>query len=221
MAISKGWKWEVLSKDDEYWNTPDFMIHYLNNRWKKAGFETFLDIGCGMGRHSIYMAEEGFNVYGIDYSKYVIDIVKEKAYLNGLDIKLSIGDISKLPYESESVDCMAAIGVLSNSDKNGISVILKEMHRVLKDGGETYFNIISKISDIESGNEELINGNSFYNITEEDFEWLFKDFSIISIKHINELYNSMDMSSYCVLLKKVNKNGSFSDDKLKDSVFLL
>ena len=43
MAISKGWKWEVLSKDDEYWNTPDFMIHYLDYRWKKLGFKDFLD----------------------------------------------------------------------------------------------------------------------------------------------------------------------------------
>ena len=220
MAISKGWKWEVLSKDDEYWNTPDFMMHYLSNRWKKARYENFLDIGCGLGRHSIYMAEQGFNVYGIDYSNYVIDIVKEKAYLKGLDIKLSVGDISSLPYESESVDCIAAIGVLSNSDKNGIATILKEMYRVLKEGGETYFNIISKISDMGS-NEELINGNAFYCITEDDFGWLFKDFSIISVKHIDELYNSMDMSSYCVLLKKVNKNNSFDDDKLKDSIFAI
>lgn len=221
MAISKGFKWEVLSKDDEYWNTPDFMMYYLNNRWKKANFETFLDIGCGLGRHSIFMAENGYSVYGIDYSRYVVDIVKEKAYLKGLDIKLTVGTVSALPYENDSIDCMIAIGVLSNNDKNGISTILKEMHRVLKVGGETYFNIISKISDIGNANEELINGNTFYNITEEDFEWLFKDFSIVSIKHIDDLYNSMDMSSYCVLLKKVDKNGSFNDEKLKDSVFLI
>ena len=220
MTISKAWKWEVLSKDDEYWNTPDFMMHFLNYRWRTAGFETFLDIGCGLGRHSLYMAANGFNVYGIDYSKYVIDTVKEKAYSRGLDIKLSIGDVASLPYESESVDCIAAIGVLSNNDKNGMSVILKEMHRVLKEGGETYFNIISKISDM-GNNEELINGNSFYQITEDDFEWLFKDFSIVSIKHVDELYNSMDGSSYCVLLKKVNKNNSFNDDKLKDNIFLM
>ena len=220
MAISKGWKWEVLSKDDEYWNTPDFMIHYLNNRWKKANFKTFLDIGCGLGRHSIYMAENGFKVYGIDYSNYVIDIVKEKAYNKGLDIKLSVGNIAKLPYEDESIDCIGAIGVLSNSDKNGISLILKEMHRVLKEGGETYFNIISKLSDM-GNNEELINGNSYYNINEEDFEWLFKDFRILSIKHIDELYNSMETSSYCVLLKKVNKNNSFEESKIKDNMFLI
>lgn len=221
MAISKGFKWEVLSADDEYWNTPDFMMYYLNNRWKKAGFDTFLDVGCGLGRHSVFMAENGFNVYAMDYSKYVVDLVKEKAYLKGLDIKATVGTVSALPYENDSIDCMVAIGVLSNSDKNGIATILKEMHRVLKEGGETYFNIISKISDIGNANEELINGNAFYNINEDDFEWLFKDFNIISVKHIDDLYNSMDMSSYCVLLQKVNKSGTFNDEKLKDSVFLI
>ena len=39
MTISKGFKWEVLAKDNEYWNTPDFMIHYLNYRWKNKGFK--------------------------------------------------------------------------------------------------------------------------------------------------------------------------------------
>lgn len=219
MTISKGWKWEVLEKDNEYWNTPDFMIHYLNYRWKKNNFNTFLDVGCGMGRHCLYMAQNGFNVYGIDSSKYVVDVVKEKAFLHGLDIKVSVGDISNLPYESNSIDCIAAIGVLSNNDKNGISSILKEMHRVLVDGGETYFTIISKVSDI-GNNEELVNGNIFYSINEDDFEWLFKDFNILSIKHVDELYNSMEMSGYCVLLKKVNKNSSFDDEKLKDSAYL-
>ena len=221
MNISKGWKWEVLSKDDEYWNTPDFMIHYLNYRWKKAGFDTFLDLGCGLGRHSIFMAEQGFSVYGFDSSKYVIDIVKEKAYERNLDIKLCVGDIAGIPYENESIDCMMAIGILSNNDKEGITRILREMYRVLKSGGETYFNIVSKASDFEN-NDELLNGNNFYNITENDFENLFKDFEIISIKHIEEVTDSfMGMPAYCVLLKKVDKKNSFNDDKLKDSIFLM
>lgn len=221
MTISKGWKWEILSKDDEYWNTPDFMIHYLNYRWKNAGFNTFLDLGCGLGRHSLFMAESGFAVYAFDSSRYVIDIVKEKAYQKNLDVKLCVGDISSIPYENESIDCMLAIGVLSNNDKEGITRILREMHRVLKPGGETYFNIISKVSDYDS-NEELLNGNNFYNITESDFEYLFKDFEIISIRHVEEITDSfMGMPSYCVLLKKVDKKNSFNDDKMKDSVFLI
>lgn len=221
MAISKGFKWEILSKDDEYWNTPDFMIHYLSYRWKNMGFSTFLDLGCGLGRHSIYMGENGFNVYAFDNSNYVVDIVKEKAFEKNLDIKLCVGDISNMPYESESIDCMAAFGVLSNSDKEGMVKILKEMHRVLKNGGETYFNIISKISDYES-NYELLNGNNFYNINESDFVHLFKDFEVISIKHIDDISDSfINMPSYCVLLKKINKSGSFNDTKIGDSAYLI
>ena len=220
MAISKGFKWEVLSKDDEYWNTPDFMIHYLSYRWKQAEFKSFLDIGCGLGRHAIYMAKNGFNVYAFDYSKYVIELVKEKAYKNDVDIKLCIANIADFPYENESIDCMGAIGVLSNSDKDGILRVLKEMHRVLKVGGEAYFNIISKFSDNDSEGE-LFNGNSFYQINENDFEWLFKDFEIVSIRLVDEIYNSNERPAYCVLLKKVNKNNSYDENNLNDNMFLI
>ncbi len=220
MTISKGWKWEVLSKDDEYWNSIDFMMPYLNYRWKKNGFNTFLDLGCGLGRHSLYMAENGYNVYAFDNSKYVIDVVKEKAFDKELNIICNLGDVSNLPYENESIDCMVAIGIMANNDKNGVATILKEMHRVLKDGGETYFNIISRVTDY-GYSDELLNGNTFYNINENDFEWLFKDFSIIDIKHVENISESNSMPSYCVLLKKIDISKSFDQDKLKDSAFLL
>lgn len=220
MSISKEWKWEVLSKDDEYWNSIDFMVPYLNYRWKKNGFKVFLDIGCGLGRHSIYMAENGYDVYALDNSKYVVDVVKEKAYSKELKVICNIGDVSDLPYDDESVDCMIAIGIMANNDKNGVASILKEMHRVLKDGGETYFNIVSKVTDYEFS-EELLNGNIFYNINESDFEWLFKDFTIIDIKHVENSIDNSSMPSYCVLLKKVNSSKSFKQDKLKESAFLL
>ncbi len=221
MVISKGWKWELLSKDDEYWNTPDFMIHYLSYRWKKAGFKTFLDLGCGLGRHSLFMAEQGFNVFAFDRSSYVVDVVKEKAFNEGLNVKVCVGNVNNIPYGNESIDCVLAMGVLSNSDKSGILEIIKEMYRVLKVNGEVYFNIISTVSDMDL-DDELYNGNVFYNVIESDFEWLFEDFEVISIKHVSEVFPSgNNMPCYCVLLKKVDKRGSFSDDKLKDNLYLM
>ena len=221
MAISKGWKWEVLSKDDEYWNTPDFMIHYLDYRWKKLEFKDFLDIGCGMGRHCIFMSEQGYNVKAFDYSKYVIDVVKDKVYEKNLNVNLTIGDMSSMPYENDSIDCMIAIDVLYNSDKEGIKRVLKEMHRVLRVGGETYFNIISDTSRLDS-NEELFNGNEFYYVTEKDFEWLFEDFNVVSVRNINEVNSDyLNTSAYCILLKKVHDDNTFNDDKLKESAYLI
>ena len=210
MNISKGWKWEVLSKDDEYWNTPDFMIHYLNYRWKKQNFRDFLDIGCGMGRHAIFMGENGFNVNAFDYSKYAVDIVKDKAYEKHLNMKLCIGDMSSMPFENESMDCMIAINVLYNSDKEGISRVLSEMNRVLRDNGEVYFNIMSDNNSLDS-NQELFN-----------FGALFKDFSVVSVRNVSEVGSDfLNTSSFCVLLKKVSDKGNFNDDKLKESAYLM
>lgn len=220
MSISKGWKWEVLSKDDEYWSSIDFMMPYLNYRWKKNGFKTFLDVGCGLGRHSLYMAENGFDVYAFDNSKYVVDVVKEKASSKDLKVICNMGDVRELPYENESIDCMAAIGIMANNDKNGIYLILKEMYRVLKDGGETYFNIISKVTDYDFS-EELLNGNTFYNIKEEDFKWLFSDFNVIDIRHVESVNDKTSMPEYCVLLKKVKSNKTFDQNKLKDRAFII
>ena len=221
MTISRGWKWEVLSKDDEYWNTPDFMIHYLSYRWKNQNFKDFLDIGCGMGRHAIFMGENGFNVNAFDYSKYAVDIVKDKAYEKHLNMKLCIGDMSSMPFESESMDCMIAINVLYNTDKEGISRVLSEMNRVLRDNGEVYFNIMSDNNSLDS-NQELFNGNRFYNFTDEDFEVLFKDFSVVSVRNISEVGSDfLNTSSFCVLLKKVHDKNNFTDDKLKESAYLM
>ena len=95
------------------------------------------------------------------------------------------------------------------------------MNRVLRVGGETYFNIISDNSNLDS-KEELFNGNEFYYVTEKDFEWLFEGFNVVNVRNISEINSDyLNTSSYCILLKKVNEDSSFDDDKLKESAYLM
>ena|SRR3989338_2951346 len=54
-----------------------------------------LDIGCGAGRHSLYLQGEGFDVTGIDKSTGAISVCKMRGLKN---IRLlSIDNIGKLP----------------------------------------------------------------------------------------------------------------------------
>jgi SAM-dependent methyltransferase len=44
-----------------------------------AGRKTIVDVGCGTGRHSLALAEAGFDVVGIDASADMIDVARERA----------------------------------------------------------------------------------------------------------------------------------------------
>ena len=35
MVESKAWKWEIVDKDDKYWNTPAREVFYLAENWKE------------------------------------------------------------------------------------------------------------------------------------------------------------------------------------------
>ena len=54
-----------------------------------------LDVPCGQGRHSHLLAEAGFNVDGLDYSKYLISLARRRGAGRGL--RYTRGDMRRLP----------------------------------------------------------------------------------------------------------------------------
>lgn len=219
--MRKKWKWENLSKDDLYWNTPDLMIHYLGYRWKKMGFENFLDLGCGLGRNALFMAVNGFKTYAIDKSNYVINVLHDKCSEKNIEVNATVGDVCNCLYEDESIDCLAAIGVLYSGDKKFVTRVMKEIHRLLVDGGEAYVTVISNNGEYQIDNGVYI-GDEFFSVCVEDFKWMFKDFEIVNIKYIEEVMgSSFNVPTYCVLLKKVNDHETISDGNIKDKLYLL
>jgi len=65
-----------------------------------------LDIGCGAGRHSLYLQRKGFDVLGIDISPLAIKVCK----LRGLKKAkvMSIDDIGK--FAADSFDTILMLG---------------------------------------------------------------------------------------------------------------
>ena len=89
MIKSKGWDWKIV-KDDIVcpWKIPSVESYYLLNRWENLNFKNFLDLGCGLGRHTVLFAKNGFNVSGFDISKE--GIRKTKEWLKNLDLKADL-----------------------------------------------------------------------------------------------------------------------------------
>src|ERR1700730_17648635 len=55
-----------------------------------------LDLGCGTGNSSIYMAERGWTVTGIDFARPAIERARRKAGARHLVIDLRRGDVTRL-----------------------------------------------------------------------------------------------------------------------------
>jgi len=76
-----------------------------------------LDLGCGIGRHVIYLDDMKLEAYGIDLSKTAVEKAKKWCeYLgkNHLKDRFEIGDITKIPYEDNYFDFIVSHGVLDS-----------------------------------------------------------------------------------------------------------
>ncbi len=221
MTKSKGWNWKIASDDiNSTWKVPSIESYYLLNRWSNLGFKDFLDLGCGIGRHTVLFAGNGFNTYDFDISKYGLDKIKEWLDSLNLSANLKEGDMLDLPYENDSFDCILCRNVISHQDTLGVKQIIKELYRVLKDNGEVYLTLGSKSTwGFKQTSWPLIDENTRLRMEEgpeykvphfyADYDLiktLFKDFKIEFINHIEDFYesNGKTYSSfhYHVLIKK-------------------
>ncbi len=55
-----------------------------------------LDLGCGTGRNSIYLAQQGWEVTGIDFVGHAIAEARRKACATGLSARFIEGDVTRL-----------------------------------------------------------------------------------------------------------------------------
>lgn len=90
-----------------------------------------LDIGCGNGRHLLAAKEMGYEVVGLDASKKLLEITKNKT---DLTMELVRGDVLRLPFKERCFDTVIYIAVIHHL-KIGRKESLREALRVLKPGG--------------------------------------------------------------------------------------
>ncbi|MCH5197308.1 MAG: class I SAM-dependent methyltransferase [Oscillospiraceae bacterium] len=221
MVESKGWKWEIVDDDESgIWKSPCVESYYLLDRWKQQNKMQFLDLGSGLGRHSIQFGKNGFSVHCFDISEEAILRTKEWAKNEGLSFKYAIGDMLKLPYADGSLDCILCRNVISHTDTNGVKQAVSEIYRVLCKGGECYLTLCSKATSEFSKKERpsvdentrlrMDDGPEYkvphfyadYGLIKE----LFAEFKIISIAHIEDFWEKGGETNssfhYHILVKK-------------------
>lgn len=75
-----------------------------------------LDLGCGTGTNSIYLARHGFTVVGVDFAEKAIMLAREKAKRAGVAIAFYVADVSRLDFLTEPFDLVFDIGCFHSVD---------------------------------------------------------------------------------------------------------
>lgn len=105
---------EIIERDDGYFDVSNGPKIYFSSYkdWplhQRRAMEVVkgrvLDIGCGAGRHSLYMQEKGFDVLGIDNSTLAIKICK----LRGLR-RAEVMSIEEVNFKPNSFDTIIMMG---------------------------------------------------------------------------------------------------------------
>ncbi|MCI8290805.1 MAG: class I SAM-dependent methyltransferase [Clostridia bacterium] len=207
MVESKGWNWKIVKDNQaDIWKNPSMESYYLVNRWKIQSKKSFLDLGCGLGRHSILFGKNEFSVNCFDISENAIDRTKEWAEKEGLEFSYEVGDMIKLPYKDEQFDCVYCRNVISHTDTEGVKKVIDELYRVMKHEGECYLTLSSKETwGFKQEDWPLIDENTRLRMEEgpeymvphfyvdyDLVQQLFKKFQIIKIQQVIDYYEEKE-----------------------------
>lgn len=130
-----------MSEDRQRWNRrylagresplhPTLCRFYTLSRRGKA-----LDIACGTGENSIFLATKGFEVHAFDVSDVAIRLARKKARRQGVRVKFKVCDAVKFSFGPDTYDLVLNFFFLERR-------IFPKIVRTLRRGGilifETY-----------------------------------------------------------------------------------
>lgn len=56
-----------------------------------------VDLGCGTGTHAVWLAQQGFDVVGVDFSPTAVDRARRRAAQAGVAARFEVADVLALP----------------------------------------------------------------------------------------------------------------------------
>lgn len=112
--------------------------------FRQNNVKKILDLGCGTGRHTVYLANLGFQLTATDISEGGLKILRKKLKSQKIkNVELKHCDMASLPFPDGYFDVILSIYVIYHATLDKIIKTIDEIYRVLKNGGIVVLNTLS------------------------------------------------------------------------------
>jgi ubiquinone/menaquinone biosynthesis C-methylase UbiE len=101
----------------------------------KRGVRTVLDVACGYGKDSVFLAKNGFEVTGVDFSLEGLRLAGERALREGAVVKWMPADVRMLQMPNASFDGVLCNNIMTLFIRQEREKVAAEIERVLAKGG--------------------------------------------------------------------------------------
>ena len=106
--------------------------------------KSLLDIGCNWGRWTMAAARKGYKSVGIDPSLGAVMAARRVANQEGISNCYLVADSRYLPFRDKTFDVVFSYSVFQHMNYENLIQSLKEIGRVLKNGGVSYIQMANK-----------------------------------------------------------------------------
>lgn len=187
----------------EIQNAPKELKEVIEKRIISGG--TALDVGCGTGNYSFYLANYGFSVIGLDFSEKALQIAKGRNKKLYLSVNFVKGDATKLRqiFRDNSFDFILDYSLLHHIHPSMTNRYAKQFTHLLKKGGKLLLVCYSEKDGFARGNQKARGkfGNTMYYRSKKTIQNAYKGLREIYFQEA-QLGKRLHHSGYCFLLEK-------------------
>ncbi|WP_119459002.1 class I SAM-dependent methyltransferase [Rhodospirillaceae bacterium SYSU D60014] len=177
------------------WLEPEEDLRLLLPELRARGCRDALDLGCGVGRHALFLAEAGFAVEAIDGSPKGLTFAQAAAAERGLAVPFRAGLMTDLPVPSCAFDFVVAWNVIYHGASDVVERTIGEIFRVLRPGGLYLGTMLTK-RNVNFGRGREVGRGTFVIDGDNDkghphfycdageLAALFAEFEVLSLKQV-------------------------------------